>query len=181
MPMHKCTRRGARGEPKPTPTGNSTLPNLSSLFLVFLVFATTNKEAILLLPNTSPQNFATKKKILWLKNKYLTRLTVFARQEFGSCVAGWLLASCFSLGCSQNVGWGYNHWGLTVLEGSLPPGLASGRCLMVPCHAKVLSMLCLTLYDTMDCSLPGSSAHGILQTRILEGVAGWLMVESPNS
>ena len=28
--------------------------------------------------------------------------------------------------------------------------------------------LCLTLCDPMDCSLPGSSAHGILQARILE-------------
>ena len=27
------------------------------------------------------------------------------------------------------------------------------------------------LCDPMDCSLPGSSVHGILQTRILEGVA----------
>ena len=30
---------------------------------------------------------------------------------------------------------------------------------------------CLTLYDPMDCSPPGSSIHGILQARILEGVA----------
>ena len=30
---------------------------------------------------------------------------------------------------------------------------------------------CLTLCDPMDFSLPGSSAHGILQTRILEWVA----------
>ena len=30
---------------------------------------------------------------------------------------------------------------------------------------------CLTLYDLMDCSLPGSSVHGIFQTRILEWVA----------
>ena len=29
----------------------------------------------------------------------------------------------------------------------------------------------LTLCDTMDCSLPGSSVHGILQARILEWVA----------
>ena len=37
---------------------------------------------------------------------------------------------------------------------------------------KVLvAQLCLTLYDPMDCSLPGSSAHGILQARILEWVA----------
>ena len=30
---------------------------------------------------------------------------------------------------------------------------------------------CLTLCDTRDCSLPGSSVHGILQTRILEWAA----------
>ena len=30
---------------------------------------------------------------------------------------------------------------------------------------------CLTLCDTVDCSLPGSSVHGILQARILEWVA----------
>ena len=29
---------------------------------------------------------------------------------------------------------------------------------------------CLTLSDPMDCSLPGSSVHGILQVRILEWV-----------
>ena len=30
---------------------------------------------------------------------------------------------------------------------------------------------CPTLYDPMDCSLPGSSVHGLLQARILEWVA----------
>ena len=33
------------------------------------------------------------------------------------------------------------------------------------------SQSCLTLWDPMDCSPPGSSAHGILQVRILEWVA----------
>jgi len=28
--------------------------------------------------------------------------------------------------------------------------------------------LCLTLSDPMDCSLPGSSFHGIFQARVLE-------------
>ena len=37
-------------------------------------------------------------------------------------------------------------------------------------HAKLLQ-LCLTLCDPMDCSLPGSSVHGILQAGILEWVA----------
>ena len=31
--------------------------------------------------------------------------------------------------------------------------------------------LCLTLFDYMDCSPPGSLAHGIFQARILERVA----------
>ena len=37
-------------------------------------------------------------------------------------------------------------------------------------HAKSL-LLCPTLCNTMDCSLLGSSVHGILQVRILEYVA----------
>ena len=37
-------------------------------------------------------------------------------------------------------------------------------------HAKLLQSY-LTLCDPMDCSLPGTSAHGILQARILEWVA----------
>ena len=37
-------------------------------------------------------------------------------------------------------------------------------------HAKSLQS-CQTLCDPMDCSLPGSSVHGILQARILEWVA----------
>ena len=31
--------------------------------------------------------------------------------------------------------------------------------------------LCWTLFDPIDCNLPGSSVHGILQARILEWVA----------
>ena len=37
---------------------------------------------------------------------------------------------------------------------------------------KVLvAQWCLTLWDPVDCSPPGSSVHGILQARILEWVA----------
>ena len=35
----------------------------------------------------------------------------------------------------------------------------------------VHAQLCLTLCDAMDCSLPGSSVHGIFQAKILEWVA----------
>ena len=39
-------------------------------------------------------------------------------------------------------------------------------------HRIVLvSQLCLTLCDPMNCSSPGSSVHGIFQARILEWVA----------
>ena len=37
--------------------------------------------------------------------------------------------------------------------------------------ACLVTQFCLTICDTMDYSLPGSSVHGILQARILKGVA----------
>ena len=37
-------------------------------------------------------------------------------------------------------------------------------------HAKLLQS-CPTLCDPVDCSLPGSSVHGILQAKILEWAA----------
>ena len=40
----------------------------------------------------------------------------------------------------------------------------------LPCWVWYVYVLCPTLYDPMDCSLPGSSVHGILQARILEWV-----------
>ena len=39
------------------------------------------------------------------------------------------------------------------------------------CRACLVAQACPTLSDPMDCSLPGSSVHGILQARILEWVA----------
>ena len=43
------------------------------------------------------------------------------------------------------------------------------RWLTASAAAKSLQ-LCPTLSDLMDCSLPGSSVHGIFQTRVLEWV-----------
>ena len=39
------------------------------------------------------------------------------------------------------------------------------------CVAVLVPQLCLTLCNPTDCSLPGSSVHGILPARILEWVA----------
>ena len=36
---------------------------------------------------------------------------------------------------------------------------------------SAVAQSCLTLSDPMDCSLPGSSVHGIFQARVLEWVA----------
>ena len=38
-----------------------------------------------------------------------------------------------------------------------------------------VAQLCLILSDPIDCSLPGSSVHGIFQARVLE----WIAVASP--
>ena len=44
--------------------------------------------------------------------------------------------------------------------------------LLVCVHVCVCTHVqCLTLCDPLDCSPPGFSVHGILQARILEGVA----------
>ena len=44
------------------------------------------------------------------------------------------------------------------------------QCMKVKSESEVVQ-LCLTPSDPMDCSLPGSSFHGIFQARVLEWVA----------
>ena len=41
------------------------------------------------------------------------------------------------------------------------------QCMKVKSQSEV-TQSCLTLSDPMDCSLPGSSVHGIFQARVLE-------------
>ena len=58
------------------------------------------------------------------------------------------------------------------------PWDSPGKNTAVGCHFLLQRMkvknesevaqLCLTLSDPMDCSLPGSSVHGIFQARVLE-------------
>ena len=50
------------------------------------------------------------------------------------------------------------------------------QCMKVKSQSEV-AQLCLTLSDLMDCSLLGSSVHGVFQARVLEwgaiaGIAG---------
>ena len=56
--------------------------------------------------------------------------------------------------------------GLFIFEDQVSVTIHSSRLDM---KVKVLvAQSCLTLCNPMDCSLPGSSVHGILQARILE-------------
>ena len=43
------------------------------------------------------------------------------------------------------------------------------QCMKVKSESEV-TQSCPTLSDTMDCSLPGSSVHGVFQARVLEWV-----------
>ena len=55
------------------------------------------------------------------------------------------------------------------------PSLLCNRYLLFYCHLEGLHakwlQSCLTLWDPMDCTPPGSSVHGILQAKILGWVA----------
>ena len=45
------------------------------------------------------------------------------------------------------------------------------NCIKVKVKESEVAQSCPTLSDSMDCSLPGSSLHGILQAGTLEWVA----------
>ena len=60
-----------------------------------------------------------------------------------------------------------------ALQADSLPLSHQGRWYPSAWHMKVKSgvaQLCLTLCDPMDCSLPGSSVHGIFQARVLSGL-----------
>ena len=68
------------------------------------------------------------------------------------------------------------HWVGDAIQPSRP--LSSPSPPFPPLYSIVIRLCCcwvtkscLTLCDPMDCSLPGSSVHGIFQARILEWVA----------
>ena len=65
-----------------------------------------------------------------------------------------------------------SHW-VPVAAKHFRHGWAGLRCATwwVPLGVNVRVQSCLTQYHPIDCSTPGSSVHGILQTRIPEWVA----------
>ena len=53
------------------------------------------------------------------------------------------------------------------------------QCMKVKSESEV-AQSCPTLHDPLDCSPPGSSAHGIFQARVLEWVAIFFFTEESN-
>ena len=69
--------------------------------------------------------------------------------------------------------WGASKFGKLSIDHRTQKGQFSflSQRRAMPKNAKVKSEVaqsCLTLSDPMDCSLPGSSVHGIFQARVLE-------------
>ena len=64
---------------------------------------------------------------------------------------------------------GGKHPGEWLPQAEVAPRVSHLQFLKV--KESEITQLCPTLSDPMDCSLPGSSVHGILQARILEWVA----------
>ena len=60
---------------------------------------------------------------------------------------------------------------LFYIYNSVPMSIPSSQFIPTPLMWCEVTQLCPTLGDHVDCSLPGSSVHGILQARILEWVA----------
>ena len=72
---------------------------------------------------------------------------------------------------TQNMSVKYHTDGAVQHRGCSGPGSTAGLSLGFLCVHAQSPKLCLTLCDCMVYSPPGSLVHGILQTRILEGVA----------
>ena len=69
--------------------------------------------------------------------------------------------------------WFYNYF---RREGGYDPPTLSFSMWKSHCSfVQLVIQSCLTLHDPLDCSLPGSSVHGILQARTLE----WVAISSP--
>ena len=92
----------------------------------------------------------------------------------GSRGKGWL--GCFK--AHERINWVY-QWGAQMFPTPPCPLLGShcfahtfikGSRFMVCCCGCLIPQLCPTLCDPMDCSLSGSSVHGIFQARIWSGL-----------
>ena len=108
-----------------------------------------------------------------LKNKYQVMCRMDSAWQAGRCclsqwgvmlpdewlevVSGWFLRLCTL----------HPHEACTILPELSIPGIIS----FFYCACVLVTQSCLTLCDTMHCSPPGCSVHGVFQARVLEWVA----------
>ena len=64
-----------------------------------------------------------------------------------------------------------NRNSLDVVSLNIPLLISFHSLWTLECVCVLVAQLCPTLSDPVDCSLPGSSIHGIFQARVLEWVA----------
>ena len=65
--------------------------------------------------------------------------------------------------------WAHAHSCTQIITHCIPVGYTEAKLWCACVHAQSLQ-LCLTLCNPMDCSLPGSSVHGIFQARYWIGL-----------
>ena len=95
-----------------------------------------------------------------------------------------VFATTWSVACQAPLSMGFSrqeYWSGKPFPSSedLPDSGSKPRSLALPANSlpsqseseSEVAQLCPTLCDSVDCSPPGSSVHGILQARILEWVA----------
>ena len=86
------------------------------------------------------------------------------------CTGRPILNHCAARGVPTGSLWGLNE--IFPQVGQKHPGLPLGRDSTVRHESESeVAHSCPTLCDPMDCSLPGSTIHGIFQARVLEWVA----------
>jgi len=101
------------------------------------------------------QNFA----FLWIGIRCIPTVAAAAAKSLQSCLCAWLCETPQTAAHQAPRSLGFSrqeHW--------------SGLPFPSPMHESEseVAQSCLTLSDPMDCSLQGSSIHGIFQARVLE-------------
>ena len=131
---------------------------------------------LLLLPPIPPSITKTKKtKHFKYSSVYMTVSNSLAIPTRTYCIAqGSLLNVMWQPGWEKAVGengYMYMYGWVPLLSTWKYRNIVNGLYSNIKyCLLLLVDKLCLTLCDTMDCSPPGSSVHGILQARILEWV-----------
>ena len=103
-----------------------------------------------------PQTLSSSRFASWLRT-YLTNQYVILRLLLSHFSRDWLCATPETAAHQAPLSLGFSrqeHW--------------SGLPFPSPMRESEVAQSCLTLSDPMDCSLPGSSIHGIFQARVLE-------------